>query len=235
MLVIRNLTVSYGAVNALQGVDLEVPDTGITCIIGANGAGKTSLLSAISGLVPYRCEEMSFSGLPLPRQPHRVVEVGVIHVPEGRQVFANMSVEENLLMGAYHRSDTAGIQRELEEIYGLFPRLRERCGQMAGTLSGGEQQMLALGRGLMAAPHLLLLDEPSLGLAPNLVDIVFEVVREIAHRGVPVLLVEQNAAQALTVSTRAYVLETGRVVLRGTGEELLRDQRVQQAYLGMEG
>lgn len=233
MLNIRNLTVSYGSIAALQGIDLEVSINGITCIIGANGAGKTSLLAAISGLIPYKCESMIFEGKAVPKVPHRVVEVGIIHVPEGRQVFVNMSVEENLLMGAYHRHDTANFRKEMEEIYDIFPRLRERRKQMAGTLSGGEQQMLALGRGLMSAPRLLLLDEPSLGLAPNMVEIVFSVIQQIAQRGVPVLLVEQNAAQALEISGKAYVLEIGKVVLSGTGAEILKNPRVRQAYLGI--
>ncbi len=233
MLKIRNLTVAYGSIVALQGIDLEVPMEGITSIIGANGAGKTSLLSAISGLVRYQCDEMSFEGSPVLKNAHRVVDTGIIHVPEGRQVFVNMSVEENLQMGAYHRRDTANIRREMGEIYEIFPRLQERRKQMAGTLSGGEQQMLALGRGMMAAPRLLLLDEPSLGLAPNMVDLVFTVIRKIVGRGVPVLLVEQNAAQALEVSARAYVLETGRVVLSGSGPDVLRNPRVRQAYLGI--
>ncbi|MCL4425458.1 MAG: ABC transporter ATP-binding protein [Firmicutes bacterium] len=234
MLSVQNLSVSYGAILALQGVNLEVPIDGITSIIGANGAGKTSLLSAISGLIPYRCDSLTFCGEPVPRLPHRVVQAGIIHVPEGRQVFANMSVEENLWMGAYRRRDMASVRSQMEEVYEVFPRLRERRNQIAATLSGGEQQMLALGRGLMAGPRLLLLDEPSLGLAPNMVDMVFEVVQRIARRGVPVLLVEQNAAQALAVARRAYVLETGRVVLSGTGVDLLQEPRVRQAYLGME-
>ncbi len=233
MLKLRNLTVAYGAIVALHGLDLEVPMAGITCIIGANGAGKTSLLAAVSGLVRYSCDEMSFGGKPVPKVAYRVVDSGIIHVPEGRQVFVNMSVEENLLMGAYHRRDVSGIKQEIEDVYETFPRLHERRKQMAGTLSGGEQQMLALGRGLMAAPKLLLLDEPSLGLAPNMVDLVFEVVQKIARRGVPVLLVEQNAAQALEVSDKAYVLETGRVVLSGAGRDLLENPRVRQAYLGI--
>lgn len=234
MLKIRRLSVCYGPVIALQEVNLEVLGEGVTTIIGANGAGKSTLLAAISGLVKYKCDSLTFKGKPVPREPYAVVRMGIIHAPEGRQVFTNMSVEENLLMGAYCLRDNKLVQQQLERVYTMFPRLKERRKQLAGTLSGGEQQMLALGRGLMAAPQLLMLDEPSLGLAPNLVEMVFEVVQSIAQSGVPILLVEQNAAQALAIAERAYVLENGRVVLVGSGRGLLNDPRVRKAYLGAE-
>ena len=233
MLQIRGLSVYYGSIVALQKVSLDVATQGITAIIGANGAGKSTLLKAISGLVKYECASLTFKGKPVPREAYAVVKMGIIHVPEGRQVFTNMSVEENLLMGAYCYRDNKLVQQQLERVYNIFPRLKERRKQFAGTLSGGEQQMLALGRGLMAAPQLLMLDEPSLGLAPNLVEMVFEVVQNIAESGVPILLVEQNAAQALTIAERAYVLENGRVVLEGNGRDLLNNPRVREAYLGI--
>lgn len=230
MLEVRGLDVWYRHIHALDAVDLTVRKGEITALIGANGAGKTSLLNTISGLVVQRKGTVSLDGSKLPRLPHRIVRSGVVHVPEGRRVFAGLSVEENLLMGAYTRR--AGFRERLEQMYQLFPRLEERRGQQAGTLSGGEQQMLAICRGLMSEPQVLLLDEPSLGLAPLLVSEVFELISRIRSMGITVLLVEQNAMQALAVADHAYVLENGSVVLAGTGSEVLQNPGVRHAYLG---
>lgn len=230
MLEIRGLDVWYRHIHALNGVDLSVRTGEITALIGANGAGKTSLLNTISGLVAPRSGTMELEGRPLSRAPHRVVRSGVVHVPEGRHVFAGLTVQENLLMGAYTRRK--GFAERLQEMYRLFPRLEERRKQQAGTLSGGEQQMLAICRGLIAEPRVLLMDEPSLGLAPLLVTEVFELIQRIRDMGITVLLVEQNAMQALAVADHAYVLENGSVVLTGTGREVLADPNVRHAYLG---
>lgn len=230
MLEVLDLKVSYGAIEALKGVSLSVKPGDITCIIGANGAGKSTLLKTISGLAGRRSGEIRYEGRPVPQAAHKVTAMGIVHVPEGRRVFANMTVEENLLMGAYLRRDP--LRESLDSVYSLFPVLNERRGQFAGTLSGGEQQMLAVGRGLMAQPRLLMLDEPSLGLAPKAIDTLFEAILRIHSRGVPILLVEQNAYQALSVSQKAYVLETGKMVQEGTGKELLSDPHVMEYYLG---
>ncbi|NPV70075.1 MAG: ABC transporter ATP-binding protein [Firmicutes bacterium] len=230
MLEIRDLSVCYGAVQALSSATITVREGEITSIIGANGAGKTTLLQAISGLITVKSGSIRFMGDELPRKPNLIVARGIVHVPEGRKVFPNMSVYENLLMGAYSRRDDFGA--DLEYVYNLFPILEERSRQPAGTLSGGEQQMLAVARGIMAKPRLLLLDEPSLGLAPILIERLFQAIIDIHSRGIPVLLVEQNASQALAISDHGYVLETGRVVMEGTGGELLDDPGVRQAYLG---
>lgn len=233
MLEIKGLTVWYRHIHALDAVDLTACRGEITALIGANGAGKTSLLNAISGLVAASDGTLTLDGTPLPRTPHAIVRRGVIHVPEGRRVFAGLSVEENLRMGGY--TQRAGIPARLQEMYELFPRLAERKGQQAGTLSGGEQQMLAICRGLMAKPQVLLMDEPSLGLAPLLVSEVFALVSRIRSMGITVLLVEQNAMQALAIADRAYVLENGRVVLSGSGREVLENPIVRRAYLGAAG
>lgn len=232
MLTVRDLQVSYGAIRAVDGVSLEVPGGRIVALIGANGAGKSSLLNAISGFVPYRGQVL-LDGESLPRLPHRVVMAGVVQVPEGRRVFANLTVAENLEAGAYLERDRALVRKRLEYAYKLFPRLAERRNQYAGTLSGGEQQMLALARALMARPRVLLIDEPSLGLAPLLAEEVLNhIVALNRSEGLTVLLVEQNARKALAIAHHAYVLETGRIALAGSGRELLADPRIQEAYLG---
>ncbi len=230
MLTIRDLSVNYGSVVALQAVSMDVAEGKITALIGANGAGKTTMLNTISGLVRPKSGTVELDGRRLPREPHRIVGRGVVQVPEGRRIFAGLSVKENLRIGAYRSQED--MSSRTEEMFELFPRLAERKDQQGGTLSGGEQQMLAICRGLMAQPKVLLLDEPSLGLAPVLVNEVFDLVERISSMGITVLLVEQNAQQALTVADRAYVLETGSVVLTGRGPELLEDPLVRSAYLG---
>lgn len=230
MLQVEGLDVWYDHVHALDHVDLEVASGSITAIIGANGAGKTTLLNTISGLVRPRAGSILLEGSPLPAQPHRIVSRGVVQVPEGRKVFAGLSVRENLVMGAFKQRE--GMRERIEEMFERFPRLGERRDQQAGTLSGGEQQMLAVCRGLMAKPRLLLLDEPSLGLAPVLVTEVFELIERIRAMGITIALVEQNARKALALADRAYVLESGSLVLSGTGTELLNDPKVRDAYLG---
>lgn len=232
ILEVRDLHVAYGAIQALKGVSLTVRRGEITTIIGANGAGKSTLLRAISGLVRptrgiIRYENTDITRLP----PHRIVQRGIIHVPEGRRIFAEMSVYENLLLGAYSQWGR-DLDTRLERIFAIFPRLKERLHQRAGTLSGGEQQMLAIGRALMARPRLLMLDEPSLGLAPFLVREIFQIIRQINQQGVPILLVEQNAHMALEIAHQGYVLETGRVVLADTAANLLHNPAVREAYLG---
>jgi branched-chain amino acid transport system ATP-binding protein len=230
---VRDLDVYYGAVQALRGVSLDVASGEVVTLIGANGAGKTTLLRAISGLEPARQGSIRFDGRELTRLPaHRIVGLGISQVPEGRIVFANLSVRDNLELGAYLRHDRAQIREDLERMFTLFPRLRERARQSAGTLSGGEQQMLAIARGLMSRPRLLLLDEPSLGLAPILVREIFRTVAEISRQGVTILLVEQNAHMALGVADRGYVMETGSIVLSDTRENLLANEEVKSAYLG---
>jgi branched-chain amino acid transport system ATP-binding protein len=230
---IDRLVVHYGAVQALKGVSLRVEAGEIVTLIGANGAGKTTLLRTLSGLVPVKSGEIRFEGRSLVRMPaHEIVALGIAQAPEGRLVFANLSVEDNLELGAYRRRDRAAIRADRESVYRLFPRLRERRRQSAGTLSGGEQQMLAIGRALMARPRLLLLDEPSLGLAPLLVREIFRTIREINQQGVTVLLVEQNAHMALSIAGRGYVLETGRVTVEDAASRLLQNEDVKRAYLG---
>ena len=233
MLKIRDLYVRYGGIEAVQGVSLDIRRGSIVTLVGANGAGKSTTLLSISGLVRPCQGEIIFDGKPLLKYPsHEVVNLGIAQSPEGRRVFGTMSVLENLRLGAFCIRDKERSERTLEWIFELFPRLFERKQQLAGTLSGGEQQMLAIGRALMAGPRLLLLDEPSLGLAPLLVRSIFETVRAINQKGVTVLLVEQNARKALQIADRAYVLETGRIVLSGTGAELMASDQVQKAYLG---
>jgi len=237
LLEISGLKVHYGVIEALHGIDLVVEPGEIVTVIGANGAGKTTLLKAISGLVPASAGKICYrtNGVMLdiaPLAAHEVVEHGIGQVPEGRRIFQNLTVRENLDLGAYLRRDRAAIEKELEEIFALFPRLRERLSQNAGTLSGGEQQMLAMARALMSRPTLLLLDEPSLGLAPKLVRAIFDIIRTIRSRGTTLLLVEQNARMALEAADRAYVLEVGSVALSGSAAELAKDPRVQRVYLG---
>jgi branched-chain amino acid transport system ATP-binding protein len=234
LLEVRGLKVRYGVIEALHGVDLAVARGEIVTVIGANGAGKTTLLKTISGLVPAAEGAVVYDGAcELTRlKPHQIVARGISHVPEGRRIFQNLTVRENLSLGAYLRSDRQAVERQLGEVFSLFPRLKERYGQNAGTLSGGEQQMLAMARALMAAPTLLLLDEPSLGLAPKLVRSIFEIIRVIRSRGTTLLLVEQNARMALEAADRAYVLETGVVALAGAAKDLTDDERVRRVYLG---
>ncbi len=232
MLEVRDLYVSYGEIPALKGVSLSVAQGEIVALLGSNGAGKTTTLRTLSGLLAPRSGEVLLDAEPIGGMPpHLIVRKGMAHVPEGRRVFNRLTVRENLEMGAYARAD-AGVAADLDRVFSLFPRLRERRAQVAGTLSGGEQQMLSIARALMASPRLLLLDEPSMGLAPVLVEQIFETVQDINRQGTTILLVEQNAALALDVAHRAYVLETGTVVLSGAAADLARDQDVRRAYLG---
>lgn len=232
LLEVRDLVAGYGAITAVKGVSLVVEQGEIVTLIGSNGAGKSTTLRAISGVIRPRSGEILFEGGRLDRIPaHRVVRLGVSHVPEGRGVFHTLTVYENLLMGAYVRTGETA-EADLERVYRLFPRLKERLKQQGGTLSGGEQQMLAMGRALMAHPRLLLLDEPSMGLSPVLVETIFATVQAIRDEGATVLLVEQNALMALEIADRAYVIESGTIVLSGTGEELSHDDSVRRAYLG---
>ncbi len=233
LLEVKNLSVFYGGIQALKGISFGIQKGEIVTLIGANGAGKSTTLRAISGLLKPKegeilLEEHSLKNVP----PHEVVKRGVSHAPEGRKIFANMSVRENLELGAYLRKDKANASRDMERVFTLFPRLKERIKQNAGTLSGGEQQMLAIGRALMASPRLLLLDEPSLGLAPLLVKAIFEVIKEINKEGVTILLVEQNANLALRIAHRGYVLETGKILFSDSAQNLLANEEVKKAYLG---
>jgi branched-chain amino acid transport system ATP-binding protein len=232
ILELKSVDVSYGAVRAVEGLNLSVPRGKTVCLIGANGAGKSSTLRAISRLEPYKGSILFKGGSIAGLATHQLVRQGLVHCPEGRGVLADLTVQENLDLGSYTRRDSAAISRDWDYVLGLFPRLRERLKQKAGTLSGGEQQMLALGRSLMARPELLLLDEPSLGLAPQVVELILETVQKICAEGVSVLLVEQNANAALQVSHWAYVLESGRLALEGPAEAVARDERVRSAYLG---
>jgi branched-chain amino acid transport system ATP-binding protein len=234
MLTIDKLNFSYGDLKVLWDIDLEVKDGEIVTVVGANGAGKSTTLKNISRLVrpdsgSIRFMDQDLAGL----EPHQVVERGIIQVPEGRKIFPEMTVVENLRMGSYIKSARKDREQNLERVFTLFPRLKEREKQLGGTMSGGEQQMLAIARGMMANPKLLLMDEPSLGLSPLFVKIIFETIQEISRQGVTILLVEQNVYQSLKISSRAYVLETGRVVLTGTGQELLNNEHVKKAFLGM--
>ena len=233
MLRVEGLNVHYGGIHALKNVSIHVPEEKIVTLVGANGAGKSTLLRTVCGLVPATSGEIRYLGRPVTGiASHRIAQEGIAMAPEGRRVFVNLSVHENLLMGAYSRSETKDIERDIEWIFEIFPRLLERRDQHAGTLSGGEQQMLALGRALMSRPKLLLLDEPSLGLAPLLIREVFRVITKIHEEGTTILLIEQNAMAALNVADYGYVLETGEIVLEGTGKDLLNDERVKKAYLG---
>ncbi|HQY31630.1 MAG TPA: ABC transporter ATP-binding protein [Thermomicrobiales bacterium] len=233
MLVVKDLQVNYGAIRAVKGISFEVQERELVALIGSNGAGKSTTLKAISGIVRASGGSITYRGQDMLKMPtHRIVANGVVQSPEGRQIFGSLTVQENLLLGAAARPDRADSGVELEMVLGLFPVLQERIDQRAGTLSGGEQQMLAIGRALMAKPSLLLLDEPSLGLAPLVVNRIFMVIRQLKEQGVTILLVEQNARKALAIADRAYVLETGLITLSGTAHELSHDPAVEQAYLG---
>ena len=233
MLKVKDLKVNYGGIEALKGISFDVEQGQIVTLIGANGAGKSTTLRAISGLVKTASGAINFLGRDIiPFQPQQVVAEGIALVPEGRRVFANLTVMENLRIGAYLRTDKEEIANGIEDIFQRFPRLKEREWQLAGTLSGGEQQMLAVGRAMMARPKLLMMDEPSLGLAPLVVRDIFSIIRDLKSEGITILLIEQNANAALRCADQAYVLETGRITMSGTGEALLADQRVRDAYLG---
>jgi branched-chain amino acid transport system ATP-binding protein len=233
LLEVKDLNVYYGAIHALQGISFGMEEGEIVTLIGANGAGKSTTLKTISGLLYPRSGSITLRGQNLTSiQAQDIVKLGVVQIPEGRKIFSPLTVQENLEMGAFTRADKAEIQANMQRVFKSFPRLRERLGQLGGTLSGGEQQMLAIGRGLMAQPKVLLLDEPSMGLAPILVEEIFSIITEINAQGVSILLVEQNALMALSVAHRGYVLETGTIVLSGTGKELLDNPQVQSAYLG---
>lgn len=232
MLEIKDLNVFYGGIHALKGISLEVEQGQIVSMIGSNGAGKSSMMNAISGLVKYKSGEIIYKGEKLPTQANKVVKSGICQVPEGRLIFANLTTYENLMIGAYLRNDKDVIAKDLKRVYEIFPRLEERKDQIAGTLSGGEQQMLAMGRGIMSAPDVIMLDEPSLGLAPLLINTIFETIKEIKSMGKTILLVEQNALKALSVADKAYVLEQGRITKSGPGIELLKDPQIAEAYLG---
>lgn len=235
MLEVKDVHSYYGQIHALKGINLTVNEGEVVTLIGGNGAGKTTTLRTISGLMRPRAGSMTFEGHDLVSwQPHELVSKGIAMVPEGRGVFAKLTVEENLEMGAFHRNDTAGIREDIEKSYELFPRLGERRTQLAGTMSGGEQQMLAVTRALMGKPRLLLMDEPSMGLAPVLVDVIFDAIEEINSQGMTILLVEQNAHLALQVAHRGYVLQTGEIVLSNDAKVLQKDPTVQKAYLGMD-
>ncbi len=232
MLKVQDLQVYYGNIHAIHGLSFSVKEGEIVTMIGANGAGKSSTLNSISGVIPYK-GEITFQGKSLTGvPPHTIVANGLVQVPEGRRIFASLTVKENLEMGAYTRKDKAGIRQDYETVYMRFPRLKERLSQTAGTLSGGEQQMLAMGRALMSRPKMLLMDEPSMGLAPLLVKEIFSIIRDINKTGTTVLLVEQNANMALSIAHTAYVLETGRIILSGDAKELLQSEEVRNAYLG---
>ena len=233
MLEIKDLYVRYGMIEAIKGISFEVRDGEIVTLIGSNGAGKTTTMHAISGFLKPASGSIMLDGVELTKTPnHKIVSMGLAQVPEGRRVFAQQTVEENLLLGAYARKDKDGIQKDLEHVYDLFPRLLERKKQLAGTLSGGEQQMLAMARALMSRPKILLMDEPSMGLSPLLVKEIFHIIQDINKDGTTILLVEQNAKMALAIADRAYVLETGKISLEGTGEELSASEEVRKAYLG---
>lgn len=233
MLTVNDINVFYGAIHAIKGVSLEVNEGEIVTLIGANGAGKSTILRTISGLLKPKTGSIQFEGQEIAGMPaHEIVKTGISQVPEGRRIFAEMSVLENLELGAFTRKDKDGIKADMELVFERFPRLKERIGQLAGTLSGGEQQMLAMGRALMSRPRLLLLDEPSMGLAPLLIKEIFAIIQDINKTGTTVLLVEQNANMALSIAHRAYVLETGRITLSGDAKELAASDEVRKAYLG---
>jgi branched-chain amino acid transport system ATP-binding protein len=234
MLIVKDLHVYYGGIHAIKGISIEVADGAIVTLIGANGAGKSSTLRSIAGLIKQKSGSITFNDVDISKlPPEKIVESGIVLVPEGRKIFPNLTVMENLMLGAYLRKDDEGIKRDLEQVFDLFPRLKERSWQKGGTLSGGEQQMLALGRALMSDPKLIMMDEPSLGLAPILVKEVFDIIKKINAQGKTILLVEQNAFAALNLTHYAYVLEVGEIVLEGPGEELIRNPQVREAYLGV--
>ncbi len=233
MLEVKDIEVHYGVIKAIKGVSFSVNEGEVISLIGANGAGKTTILNAITGIVPISSGSIEFEGKEISKIPaHKIVYMGMSHVPEGRRVFSQLSVLENLKLGAYSRKDPAEIEESLANVYKRFPRLEDRKKQLAGTLSGGEQQMLAMGRALMARPKIVLMDEPSMGLSPILVSEIFDIIKEISNAGTTVLLVEQNAKKALSIADRAYVLETGNIVKSGPAAELLNDESVKKAYLG---
>ena len=233
LLEVRDLEVAYGVIRAIRGISFEVNQGEIVTLIGANGAGKTTTMQSVVGLLPKKAGSVIFDGNDITKTPcHKIVHLGMTQVPEGRRIFQELTVYENLLMGAYSMKNKASFRSDIEEIYERFPRLAERKSQIAGTLSGGEQQMLAMGRAIMSHPKLLMLDEPSMGLSPLLVDQVFDIIKDINKSGTTILLVEQNAKKSLEISDRAYVLENGNIVLSGTGEELAASEMVRKAYLG---
>lgn len=233
MLEVKNLSVSYGAIEAVKDISFTVNDGEIVSLIGANGAGKTTTLHTITGLVPAKSGSVMYNGVDLLKtHNNKIVTLGMAHIPEGRHVFTRMSVEENLEMGAFSLKDQSDFKKDLDMVYGLFPRLKERRNQKAGTLSGGEQQMLAMGRALMSHPKTILMDEPSMGLSPKLVKEIFSIIRKLHEQGITILLVEQNAKMALSIADRAYVLETGRITMEGDAKELLNNEQVRKAYLG---
>lgn len=233
MLEVKDLQVYYGMIQALKGISFEVNKGEIVALIGANGAGKTTILHTVSGLLTPKTGSILFEGKEITKVPaHKIVSMGMAHVPEGRRVFAQLSVYENLKMGAYTRNDKTEIEESIENVYQRFPRLKERRNQMAGTLSGGEQQMLAMGRALMSKPGIILMDEPSMGLSPIFVNEIFDIIQEVSANGTTVLLVEQNAKKALSIADRAYVLETGKIVLDGDAKMLINDDSIKKAYLG---
>lgn len=233
LLEVKDLEVYYGVIQALKGISFEVNEGEIVTLIGANGAGKTTTMQSVIGLIPSKAGTVSYEGKNITHVPcHKLVKLGMAQVPEGRRIFQELTVYDNLLMGAYTQTDKKLIKETIEKIYERFPRLKERKNQIAGTLSGGEQQMLAMGRALMCRPKLIMLDEPSMGLSPLLVDEVFTIIKDLNAEGTTVLLVEQNAGKSLAISDRAYVLENGKIVLSGTGEELLQSDKVKKAYLG---
>lgn len=233
MLEVKNLSVSYGAIEAVKDISFTVNDGEIVSLIGANGAGKTTTLHTITGLVPAKSGSVMYNGVDLLKtHNNKIVTLGMAHIPEGRHVFTRMSVEENLEMGAFSLKDQSDLKKDLDMVYGLFPRLKERRNQKAGTLSGGEQQMLAMGRALMSHPKTILMDEPSMGLSPKLVKEIFSIIRKLHEQGITILLVEQNAKMALSIADRAYVLETGRITMEGDAKKLLNNEQVRKAYLG---
>lgn len=232
LLEVKDLTAAYGGIQALRGVSLKVEEGQIVAVLGANGAGKSTLLKCISSVMKPTGGTIEFLGQPVSQKPYEVVEAGLVQVPEARQIFAKLTVAENLRVGSGLRKDTDGIRRDLERVYTMFPRLKEREKQYGGLLSGGEQQMLAMGRALMSNPKVLMLDEPSMGLAPILVEQIFDIIKELHKAGTTILLVEQNAQAALSVANRGYVLETGKIVTTGTGAELLASPAIKKAYLG---
>lgn len=233
MLEVKNLSVSYGAIEAVKDISFTVNDGEIVSLIGANGAGKTTTLHTITGLVPAKSGSVMYNGVDLLKtHNNKIVTLSMAHIPEGRHVFTRMSVEENLEMGAFSLKNQSDLKKDLDMVYGLFPRLKERRNQKAGTLSGGEQQMLAMGRALMSHPKTILMDEPSMGLSPKLVKEIFSIIRKLHEQGITILLVEQNAKMALSIADRAYVLETGRITMEGDAKELLNNEQVRKAYLG---
>lgn len=232
ILKVDNLTAAYGGIKALRGVSLEIEEGEVVSVLGANGAGKSTLLKCISSVMKTTGGTIEFLGKPTSRKPYELVQAGLVQVPEARQIFAKLTVEENLRVGAVHRSDAAGIKADMDHVYEIFPRLKERQKQYGGLLSGGEQQMLAIGRGMMARPKLMMFDEPSLGLAPVIVSLVMDTIKKLNREGTTIMLIEQNAKKALSISDRAYIMQTGEIVRCGTAAELLADENLSAMYLG---